>query len=253
MADLQKIQFNNRTILVPSRDSFVAFDKQPKLVYLSYLDSLSGTNDVPIINTTGGAWNLNSRIISRGTGKSGGQIPSTYRQTKYAIFGGAGTTGILPVTNLRKFTISAWMYSTTNGAGEFWGVRYHTSKAFIWFYLGDATSYLTFNFNLTTSNYTLYEGISDGNNGCTCPTSIGAKSGWAYVSLFIDRDNNRAEYWVNGHHMFDISGKANLFNGTQDFDTILRFYPDANYTGFYMCELAIWGGKCVVPPTKPLV
>lgn len=251
MSEIQKLQFNGRTILNPNRNAYVGIDPV-SLVYLSYMETLSGSNDSPLINTTGSTWNLNSRRTSTGNVSISGQMPSTYSGKKYAQFGGSGTTGILPVTNLRKFTIGAWMRSDTSGAGEFWGVRYHTSHSKVSFYLADATSYLSFNFGLTTSNYTLYEGTSLSNDGCDVPTSIAAKSGWAYVQLFIDRDNNRAEYWVNGHHIFDISNKANLFNGTQDFDTILRFYPDRNYSGFYLCELAIWNNRVTTPPTSPL-
>lgn len=230
-----------------------AEDPTQNLLYLSYMQSISGSSDVPEINLTGSsAWDFNSRRSGTGTVTISGAMPSSYSSKGYAQFGGAGTTGILPVTSLRKFTISAWMRSSTSGAGEFWGLRYHTAFNYLWLYFNDASSYLNFNFGLTSSNYTLYEGTNLANTGCNCPTSIATKSGWAYVSLYIDRDNNRAEYWVNGHHILDISGKENLFNGTQDFDTILRFYPDSNYSGFYLCELAVWNGKYTSVPTDPL-
>ena len=224
-----------------------------ELMYLSYMTQLDGQNDVPLVNKIGGVWNFNSRRTGTSNVSISGAMPNTYSGQKYASFGGAGVTGILPVTTLRKFTICGWMRSNTSGAGEFWGVRYHTAFSQMIFYLADATNYLNFNFGLTTSNYTLYESPSADNNGGSCPTTIANKSNWAYVCLYIDRDDNRAEYWVNNHHMFDISGKADLFNGNQNFDTILRFYPDANYSGFYLCELAIWSGQRKTDvPTEPL-
>ena len=219
-----------------------------ELMYLSYMTQLNGQNDVPLVNKTGSVWNFNSRRTGTSNISISGSMPNTYSGQKYASFGGAGVTGILPVTNLRKFTICGWMRSNTSGAGEFWGVRYHTAFNYIWFYLSDATNYLNFNFGLADSNYTIYEGTN-----LRCPTSIANKSNWAYVCLYIDRDENRAEYWVNNHHMFDISGKDDLFGGSQNFDTILRFYPDANYSGFYLCELAIWSGQRKTDvPTEPL-
>lgn len=253
-----KIAFkDSKILLINGRTLILDAGQEPEpsleLVYLSYMNQLSGQDDVPLINKIGQVWNFNS--LRTGTSSVGisGAMPSTYSGQKYASFGGSGTTGVLPVTNLRKFTISAWMRSSTSGAGEFWGVRYHTAFRYIWFYLNDATNYLTFDFGLTSSNYTLYEGTNLDDTGCRCPTSIATKNAWAYVCLYIDRDENRAEYWVNGHHMFDISGKADLFGGAQNFDTILRFYPDSYYTGFYLCELAIWSGERKTDvPTEPL-
>ena len=224
------------------------FKLATELMYLSYMTQLSGQNDVPMVNKIGGVWNFNSNRTGTSNVMISGAMPNTYSGQKYASFGGAGVTGILPVTTLRKFTICGWMRSNTSGAGEFWGVRYHTAFNFIWFYFADATKYLDFNFGLADSNYTIYEGTN-----LRCPTSIATKGDWAYVCLYIDRDENRCEYWVNNHHMFDISGKADLFNGNQNFDTILRFYPDANYSGFYLCELAIWSGpRKTDVPTEPL-
>lgn len=243
---------NNYYLLAPSemsRGSGLRFEMPDyELMYLSYMTQLSGQNDVPLVNKIGGVWNFNSRRTGTSNVSISGAMPNTYSGQKYASFGGAGVTGILPVTTLRKFTICGWMRSNTSGAGEFWGVRYHTAFNYIWFYFSDATNYLNFNFGLADSNYTIYEATSK-----QCPTSIATKSGWAYVCLYIDRDENRCEYWVNNHHMMDISGKADLFNGNQNFDTILRFYPDANYSGFYLCELAIWSGQRKTDvPTEPL-
>ena len=49
MADLQKLQFNNRTILTPGKDSFVAFDNQPvyqtaTLNFSVYMDTWSSSS-----------------------------------------------------------------------------------------------------------------------------------------------------------------------------------------------------------------
>lgn len=256
MSDTYKLQYNGMTLAYPGWNGYVVYlpPSVPQLIYLSDMQTVSSGLDVPSINTTGlSAWNFNSRMTGTGIVSISGAMPSSYSYKRYAGFGGAGVTGILPVTNQNKFTICAWMLSTTSGAGEFWGVRYHTAFNKLLFYLGDATNYLNFNFGLTTSNYTFYNAESQSDNGCDCPTSIATKVGWAYVCLFIDRVNNRAEYWVNGTHIFDISGKADLFGGAQNFDTILRFYPDSNYSGFYLCELAIWNDKKVDVPTTPLI
>lgn len=250
---IKELYFGSQKIGSAYLGSQKVFSSGPQLMYLSYMTQLSGQNDVPLVNKIGGVWNFNSRRTGTSNISISGAMPNTYSGQKYASFGGAGVTGILPVTTLRKFTICGWMRSSTSGAGEFWGVRYHTAFNCLFFYLADATDYLNFNFGLTTSNYKLYEATNPENVGCRCPTTIAKKSGWAYVCLYIDRDSNRAEYWVNNHHMFDISGKADLFNGNQKFDTILRFYPDANYSGFYLCELAIWSGERKTDvPTEPL-
>jgi hypothetical protein len=251
-----KIAFKNGNILMINGRTLTTVpgqEPEPELLYLSYMQTISGTSDVPSINLTGSsAWNFNNRRNGTRRVIISGAMPSAYSGKRFAQFGGGGTTGILPVTNLRKFTISTWMQSNTSGAGEFWGVRYHTAFNYLWFYLADATSYLSFDFQLTSSNYTLYEATYFDNTGCRCPTSIATKSSWAYVSLYIDRDENRAEYWVNGHHIFDISGKDDLVGGAQNFDTILRFYPDSSYSGFWLCELSIWNGKYTSVPTEPL-
>lgn len=234
--------------------SVLVYSTKPKLIYLSNLQTVSSGLDVPSTNTTGlSAWNFNSRRTGTGTVSISGAMPASYAGKKYASFGGSGVTGILPVTNQNKFTICAWMRSTTSGAGEFWGLRYHTAFNYLWFYLNDATNYLNFNFGLSTSNYTNHNGTNLDSAGCRCPTSTATKGNWSYVCLFIDRGNNRAEYWVNGLHIFDVSGKENLFGGSQNFDTILRFYPDNNYSGFYLCELAIWNDKKIEVPTLPLI
>ena len=245
---------SDKFMIKKSNVSVQATFKLPyELVYLSYMTQLSGQNDVPIVNNTGSVWNFNSRRTGTSNVSISGSMPNTYSGQKYASFGGNGVTGILPVTNLRKFTICGWMRSNTSGAGEFWGIRYHTAFNNLSIYLADATDLFNFNFGLNTSNYTAYEIESIGDAGGNCPTSIATKSGWAYVSLYIDRDENRAEYWINNHHMFDISGKDDLFGGAQNFDTILRFYPDRNYSGFYLCELAIWSGQRKTDvPTEPL-
>ena len=256
--EAKKYEYSTRSLVGPNRKGLSWEYIEPpapefELVYLSYMTQLSGQNDVPLLNKIGSVWNFNSRRTGTSNISISGAMPNTYSGKQYATFGGNGVTGILPVTNLRKFTICGWMRSSTSGAGEFWGIRYHTAFSNVSIYLADATDLLNFNFGLNTSNYTAYEIESVGDAGGSCPTSIATKSGWAYVSLYIDRDNNRAEYWINNHHMFDISGKADLFGGAQNFDTILRFYPDRNYSGFYLCELAIWSGERKTDvPTEPL-
>ena len=228
---------------------------EPELVYLSYMTSATNNIDNPVINKTGLTWSLGSALTSRTNLTSvNGSMPSTYKGKNRATFGGRNITGVLPITNLRKFTINAWMYSTTSGAGEFWGVRFHTAMNYKWIYLNDACGFaLSFNFGLTKdANFTIFEGTSPSNGGCQIPTSITTKGVWSFISLYIDRDSNTAEYWCDGHHIMDIHDKANLFNGTQDFDQILRFYPDANYSNFFLCELAIWNGKQLNVPTTPL-
>ena len=74
MADLQKIQFNNRTILTPSGDSFVAIDASDRLfprdmdfIYLA--NDYNGTN-IPnrATNTDMGSYNKNGTITKNGSG-----------------------------------------------------------------------------------------------------------------------------------------------------------------------------------------
>lgn len=258
MPDTYKLQYDGMTLTYPGWGGFLEYEyiPGPELVYLSYMTSSTNNIDNPVINKTGSTWSLGSSLTSRTNLTSvNGTMPSTYKGKNRATFGGRNISGILPISNLRKFTINAWMYSSTNGAGEFWGIRFHAAMNHKWIYLADACDFaLSFNFGLNANtNFTLYEGTELGNNGCSIPTTITTKGVWSFISLYIDRDENRAEYWCDGHHILDIHSKENLFNGTQDFDQILRFIPDNNYTNFFLCELAIWNGKQLTVPTQPLV
>lgn len=226
----------------------------PQLVYLSYLNT--GSTDVPIINELGSAWNLSSRVQMSTIGSSpGGSMPSTYNGKSFGTFQRGGVTGILPVQNLRKFTISAFLkWNSTRGAGEVFGYRFHTAFQFLIIYLADATSYIDFNFGLTKAdNLTFYNyANSQGNNGCDIDTSLTNRNIWSYCQIYIDRDQNMAEYWINGQHIIDVHDKADLFSGAQNFDTILRYYPDSDGANVALCELAIWDGKKIGVPTEPL-
>lgn len=77
MADLRKIQFNNRTILVPSRDSFVAFDVSSSYNYPSDMDFIYLANNfdgsqIPNVITTSdmGPYLKAGTITKNGSGSS---------------------------------------------------------------------------------------------------------------------------------------------------------------------------------------
>lgn len=74
MADLQKLQFNNRTILVPNRDSFVAFDKSlfPADMDFIYLANNFDGSQIPNVITTSdmGPYLKTGTITKNGSGSS---------------------------------------------------------------------------------------------------------------------------------------------------------------------------------------
>lgn len=227
------------------------YSSGPKLLYLTYFTSATNNVDNPVINLTGSTWNLNSAVQSRNNSITvNGAMPSSYSTKKYANLGKA-LTNILPVTNLRKFTVGFWAKSNTSGALQFFMTRYHTAMSFTWIYTADATSLLNFNFNLSSSNVAAYNGASL--DGTSCKPNLGSKTTWNYWSMYVNRDDNYVEFYVNGTLVFKIFDKANLVGGTQDIDTIMRFYPDtASYSGYHITELAIWSGKKTDKPTAPL-
>lgn len=230
----------------------LGYEEGHTLLYLTYFTDAENNVDVPVVNTLGSTWNLSTAVQSRNNAISvNGAMPASYSAKTYANLGNA-LTDILPVTNLRKFTVGFWAKSNTSGAVQFLMTRYHTAFSNMWIYALDATSLLNFNFNLSASNCEVYNGATSSQTGEANP-NIGSKTTWNYWSMYVDRDDNYIEFYVNGTLVYKIFNKENLVGGTQDIDTIMRFYPDASYyQGYHITELAIWNGKYTDMPTAPL-
>ena len=230
----------------------LGYEEGPTLLYLTYFTDAENNVDVPVVNTLGSTWNLSTAVQSRNNAISvNGAMPASYSAKTYANLGNA-LTDILPVTNLRKFTVGFWAKSNTSGAVQFLMTRYHAAFSNMWIYALDATSLLNFNFNLSASNCEVYNGATSSQTGEANP-NIGSKTTWNYWSMYVDRDDNYIEFYVNGTLVYKIFNKENLVGGTQDIDTIMRFYPDASYyQGYHITELAIWNGKYTDMPTAPL-
>lgn len=99
MADLQKLQFNNRTILVPSRDSFVGFKEQDPI----YNVITSGSNGTVTASPTSGR--TGSTVTLSNTPDSGYKFSSyTVTGTGASLSGNTLTIGTSDVTVVGNFT-----------------------------------------------------------------------------------------------------------------------------------------------------
>lgn len=242
------------TVAVPAPSS--------ELIYLSRLNSVNSSYvDQPILNTTGGTWTWNgsNRVYPTGTIPTGtldsvnGSMPNTYVGMPYCNF--ARESGILPLSSYDKFTISAWINSNTNGAIQ-WGLfRGHYSRNEWAIYVGDASSLVNFNLNLSDQYATLGPaGESLRADGCNISTTIiSNKSQWHYLSIFVDRTNDVLEHYADGQLVIRYENCPNLVSGDKNFDNCLRFFADStSYRGLRMCELSIWTGKNLTIPTSPI-
>lgn len=128
MADLQKLQFNNRTILTPSRDSFVAFDV-PKVYYVT----TSGTNGSVTASPTEGI--TGTTVTLSNTPDSGYKFSSyTVTGTGASLSGDTLTIGTSDVTVVGNFAaLGTVLYSNTSSktSGSFSTGSLSTSSMYI--------------------------------------------------------------------------------------------------------------------------
>lgn len=133
MADIHKLQFNNRTILTPSRDSFVAFTESEPL-YPSDMDFIYLAKDfdgskIPnkALNSSWGDYLKHGTISLNGTG-SAAYLTSTHNDNDYLYIDLTNEQRAKVLANTSAFTYFIRMIADTSGVGGVFGSRLDGNK-----------------------------------------------------------------------------------------------------------------------------
>lgn len=283
MADLYKLQFNNRTILTPSRDSFVAFVATPAVpewqtfTCLTYFMRLS---DLGLSGT-------NFRYYNKGeaTTSAYNDNPSRFSHTTSSTsFGDMNTIYVGSVYSPGNWTTYQFRYTYTaedlnymiNGNGLQIEIVYmNTSTSTP--YSNYARYWMsTFPVNLWNSgsgyNYSYGYLDSDGFSDAFTLSNVVASNNWSYsysrarrskdtskwhhLVIVISKKNNYIRFWDNGV----LSFKADLtWNKTDEQILSANYMLNANLANLpnmYVSQLgvreAVWTeAKNYDPPTTP--
>ena len=260
------------------------------VIYQSYLDGHS-TNQFNYTKTTNNIMLQTSSLNSNWSTYSGGlvtisssnrgNLPSGYDGKKYAsktAGGYSSVTAAIP-TSVTNWTVGFWFKPNTtntlapadlvNNSGQACTIggfasstaSYGGNKFFL-VYTGARAGHPSYNTNI--QSWTIYNGGSWGTqNKYVIWTGQIDVTKWHYAAIYYNNADYSIEWYIDGTlylRMVDTrSSKADYWSTTTKltYDGYPRsgwFYYVTNIAGrHYVCELTVYNGKYVTPPTAPIV